>query len=224
MSKKVLIIASNTHVIGPRRRHTGIYLPEVAHPYAEFTRAHYQIDFASLTGESPYLDALNLAGDPDNLAFLVGEGWAAMQRAKKLADVDVSQYDAIFIPGGLAPMADMPEHPLLKQVIQETYERGAVVGAVCHGPVSLLNVKLSSGAYLVAGKNITSFTNAEEENYAKADVPFELETALTNQGAIFHQVDPWQANSLTDSKLVTGQNPASAKGVAEKMIAILAAA
>ena len=224
MSKQVLIIASNTHEIGPRNRRTGIFLPEVAHPYAEFDRANYQIDFVTLTGESPYLDALNLADDPDNLAFLVGQGWVGMQQAKKLADVDVNQYDAIFIPGGLAPMADMPEHPLLKQVIKETYERGAVVGAVCHGPVSLLNVKLSNGDYLVAGKNITSFTNEEEENYAKADVPFELETALTNQGAIFHQVDPWQPNSLTDGHLVTGQNPASAKGVSEKMIALLAAA
>ena len=224
MPKKVLIIASNTSAIGPRQRRTGIYLPEVAHPYAEFDRANYQIDFASLTGAPPCLDALHLADDPDNLAFLVGKGWAAMLKSAKLADVDVGQYDAIFVPGGLAPMADMPEHPLLKQVIKETYERGAVVAAVCHGPVSLLNVVLTSGAYLLAGKQVTSFTNEEEENYAKADVPFELETALTNQGAIFHKVTPWQPNSLADGNLVTGQNPASAKGVAEKMIGLLSRA
>ncbi len=52
-----------------------------------------------------------------------------------LSDFDVSTYDATFVPGGLAPMAYTPEHPLLKQVVKETYERGAVVGAVCHGPV-----------------------------------------------------------------------------------------
>jgi putative intracellular protease/amidase len=221
MAKKVLIVVSNAHAIGPRRRRTGIYLPEVAHPYAEFERAKYQVDFASLTGETPFLDALNLASDPDNLVFLVGQGWEAMQQAKKLSDVDVSAYDAIFVPGGLAPMVDMPEHPLLKQIMRETWERGAVVGAVCHGPVALLNVKLTSGEWLVKGKNITSFTNEEESNYAKADVPFELETALTKQGAIFHAEAAWQANSIADGKLVTGQNPASAKGVAEKMIALL---
>src|SRR5262245_45474314 len=150
-----------------------------------------------------------------------GKRLAAMQKAKKLSDVDVSQYDAIFMPGGLAPMVDMPEHPLLKNVIKKTYEREAVVGAVCHGPVSLLNVKLSDGSYLVAGKNISSFTNDEEENYAKADVPFELETALTKQGAIFHKAAPWQAFSVADGNLVTGQNPASARGVAVKMIELL---
>ncbi|MBL0743010.1 type 1 glutamine amidotransferase domain-containing protein [Chryseolinea lacunae] len=223
MKKKILIIVSNANAIGPFNRRTGTFLPEVAHPYAEFDRANYQVDFASLSGDTPYLDALHLASDPDNLAFLTGKGWAAMQKAVKLSDVDVKGYDAVFVPGGLAPMVDMPENPLLKKVIAETYDRKAVVGAVCHGPVSLLNVKLSDGSYLVNGKNIASFTTAEEDNYARPDVPFDLQTALTNQGAKFHAAAPWSANSIADGRLVTGQNPASAKGVAEKMITILEA-
>jgi putative intracellular protease/amidase len=223
MKKRILIIVSNAYSIGPNNRRTGSFLPEVAHPYAEFDRADYQIDFASLTGDTPYLDALNLAGDPDNLAFLTGKGWETMQKAVKLANVDVSTYDAVFVPGGLAPMVDMPENALLKKVIKETYERNAVVGAVCHGPVSLLNVKLSNGSYLVNGKNITSFTDEEEKGYAIADVPFLLESALTKQGAKFHAAAVWSAHSIADGNLVTGQNPASAKGVAEKMIAILEA-
>jgi putative intracellular protease/amidase len=147
-----------------------------------------------------------------------------MRAAGKLSDVDVGGYDAIFVPGGLAPMADMPEHPLLKQVIRETYERGAVVGAVCHGPVSLLNVKLSDGAYLVDGKNITSFTDEEESGYAQADVPFLLQSALVQQGAKFHAAAAWSPHSIADGRLVTGQNPASAKGVGEKMVALLESA
>ena len=223
MNKKILIIVSNANAIGPNNRRTGTFLPEVAHPYAEFEKANYQIDFASLTGDTPYLDALNLANDPDNLAFLTGKGWEAMQKAVKLSTVDVSKYDAVFVPGGLAPMVDMPENELLKKVIKETYERNAVVGAVCHGPVALLNVKLSNGTYLVNGKNITSFTDEEERGYAIADVPFLLETALTKQGAKFHAAAVWSAHSIADGNLVTGQNPASAKGVAEKMIVILEA-
>lgn len=224
MKKNILIIVSNANSIGPNNRRTGTFLPEVAHPYAEFDKAGYQVDFASLSGDTPYLDALNLADDPDNLKFLTGKGWAAMQKAAKLSTVDVSRYDAVFVPGGLAPMVDMPENPELKKVIADTYERGAVVGAVCHGPVSLLNVKLSDGSYLVNGKNIASFTDEEEENYAKADVPFFLQTALTKQGAIFHAAAPWSANSIADGRIVTGQNPASAKGVGEKIVAILEAA
>lgn len=221
MKKKILIIVSNANVIGPKNRRTGTFLSEVAHAYAEFDKANYQIDFVSLTGDTPYLDALNLADDPKNLAFLTGKGWATMQKGGKLSDVDVSGYDAIFVPGGLAPMVDMPDNALLKKVIKETFERNAIVGAVCHGPVALLNVKLSDGSYLVNGKNISAFTDEEEEGYAKADVPFLLQTALTNQGAKIHTATPWSAYSIADGNIVTGQNPASATGVAEKMIAIL---
>lgn len=219
--KKVLIIVSNANAIGKNNRRTGTFLPEVAHPYAEFEKAGYQIDFASLTGESSFLDALNLADDPDNLKFLTGKGWEDMHKAAKLSEVDVNIYDAVFIPGGLAPMVDMPENAELKKVIADAYERNAVVGAVCHGPVSLLNVKLIDGSYLVNGKNIASFTTEEENNYAKDDVPFDLQTALTEQGAIFHAAEAWSANSIADGNLVTGQNPASAKGVGEKMVSIL---
>ena len=221
MKSKVLIIVSNANEIGPNNRRTGTFLSEVAHPYAEFENAGYQINFASLTGESPFLDALNLADDPDNLKFLTGKGWEGMHKAAKLSEVDVNNYDAVFIPGGLAPMVDMPENAELKKVIAHAYERNAVVGAVCHGPVSLLNVTLSDGTYLVDGKNIASFTTEEEDNYARADVPFDLQTALTEQGAIFHAAEAWSANSITDGNLVTGQNPASAKGVGKKMVAIL---
>jgi putative intracellular protease/amidase len=221
VSKSILIIVSNASAIGPNHRRTGTFLSEVAHPYAEFVRANCQVDFASVTGESPFLDALHLASDPDNLAFLTGDGWASMHQAQRLAAVNVSNYDAIFVPGGLAPMVDMPEDPLLKRVVAEAYERKAVVGAVCHGPVALLNVKLSDGSFLVSGKKITSFTDQEEEHYARADVPFLLQSALTKQGAIFHAAAPWAANSLADGNLVTGQNPASAKGVGEKMIVLL---
>ncbi len=118
-------------------------------------------------------------------------------------------------------MIDMPEHPLLKKVVKETYGRKAVVGAVRHGPVSLLNVKVSDGSYLVAGKHVTAFTNAEAEKSAQADVPFLLESALTEQGAIFRKREPWEPFSFADGLLVTGQNPASARAVAEKMIKLL---
>jgi putative intracellular protease/amidase len=223
MSKKVLIIVSNAHEIGPNHRKTGVFLDEAAHPYVEFNNAGYQVDFASLTGEVPSLDGMEGKDEPANAAFLNGEGWEKMQHNTKLADVDVSSYDAIFVSGGLAPMVDMPEHPLLKKVIAETYERGAIVGAVCHGPVSLLNVRLNDGSLLVKDKNLTSFTTEEEANYASADVPFDLQTALTEQGANFHAGTAWASNSIIDGNLVTGQNPGSAGETARNVISLLEA-
>ncbi len=223
MSKKILIIVSNAKIIGPKHRKTGVYLPEAAHPYSEFDAVGYNIDFASLTGEVPALDGMESKDESQNAKFLQGKGWEKMQNNTKLADVDVSVYDAIFVSGGLAPMVDMPENLLLKKIIMQTWERGAVVSAVCHGPVAFLNVKLSDGTFLLKGRNITAFTNEEEENYAKDDVPFSLETALSDQGAIFHAGKAWASYSIADGNMVTGQNPASAGETARKVIALLRA-
>lgn len=221
MRKKVLFIVSSADRIGAAERKTGNYLPEVSHPYHEFIQKGYDVEFASVLGGEPPIDGLDQTSDPLNVEFLQGKGLETMKRSKKIAEIDVQGYDAIFIPGGLGPMVDMPENPDVQRAIATSYERGAVVGAVCHGPVSLLNVKLSDGTPILQGKTISSFTNEEEEGYAKADVPFLLESAIKAQGAKFLSVSPWQANSIADGRLVTGQNPASAKGVAEKMIALL---
>lgn len=221
MSKKILFIVSSANKIGPNNRATGNFLPEVAHPYAEFIAKGYEIDFASIEGGEPALDGLDFEDDGTNKEFLQGQGYEAYKASMKLADVDVSKYDAVFIPGGLAPMVDLPDNALVQKAIAETYERGAVIGTVCHGPASLVNVKLSDGSYLIDGKSLTSFSNAEEENYAKQDVPFLLETALRNHGANFKAVESWKDHSIADGSLVTGQNPQSSKSVAQKMVAFI---
>jgi putative intracellular protease/amidase len=221
MKKRILIIASSANVIGPNNRATGSFLTEIAHPYEAFKKQGYQVDIASVNGGEAPLDGMFEQDEELNKAFLTGDGLEKMKNTVAVSEVNVAEYDAIFIPGGLAPMVDMANNPTVQAAIASTYERGAVVGAVCHGPVSLLNVKLSDGTYLINGKNITAFSNAEEENYAQADVPFLLESALRERGANFHAGEVWHANSIADGQLVTGQNPASAQSVAEKMIDIL---
>jgi putative intracellular protease/amidase len=223
MKKRILIIASSANVIGPNNRATGSFLTEIANPYETFKKQGYDVDIVSVNGGEAPLDGMFEKDEELNNAFLTGDGLEKMKHTTPISQVNVADYDAVFVPGGLAPMVDMPDNQIVQAAIASTYERGAVVGAVCHGPVSLLNVKLSDGTYLINGKNITSFSNAEEENYAKEDVPFMLETALRENGANYSSVAVWQPYSIADGRLVTGQNPASAKGVAEKMIAILEA-
>ena len=224
MKKRILIIASSANLIGPNNRSTGSFLTEIAHPYQTFIKQGYDVDIASVTGGEAPLDGMFEKDEEINTEFLNGEGLLKMKNSFAIDGVNVADYDAVFVPGGLAPMVDMPDNDTVHAAIASTYERGGVVGAVCHGPVSLLNVKLSDGSYLINGKNITSFSNAEEENYAKADVPFLLESALRERGANYTSVEVWQPYVITDGRLVTGQNPASAKGVAEHIIAVLEAA
>ena len=184
MKKKVLFIITSASTIGPKNRKTGYFLPEVAHPHHEFIKSGYEVDFVSLEGGEPPVDGFDLE-DPINKAFVEREAWNSMKSTAKLDEVQIDQYDAVFVPGGLGPMVDMPENSLVQQAIADTYNRGAVVGAVCHGPAALLNVKLSDGSYLIDGKKVTSFSNSEESGYAQEDVPFLLETALKEKGAVY---------------------------------------
>jgi putative intracellular protease/amidase len=220
--KYILFIVTNTAEIGPKHRKTGYFFPEVAHPYHEFTAQGYTVDFATLKGGTPTYDGYD-ATDPLQQEFLDGKGFARLNNSRKLSEVDPEAYDAVFIPGGLGPMVDLATDPLVKKTVVEVYERGQVLGAVCHGPVALLNAKLSNGKYLVDGKKISAFTEEEENGYAIADVPFILEKALRDQGARFAEVKPWQPLSVVDGLLVTGQNPASAAAVAQDMIKLLEA-
>jgi putative intracellular protease/amidase len=99
-----------------------------------------------------------------------------------------------------------------------------VVGAVCHGPAGLVNVKLTAGRYLVAGKDVAAFTNDEERavELEKA-IPFSLADRLVERGARHQPAPNWQPNVVVSDRLVTGQNPASATGVGEGIAKLLAA-
>jgi putative intracellular protease/amidase len=105
------------------------------------------------------------------------------------------------------------------------YERGGVVAAVCHGPAALVNLNLSNGRYLVDGKQVSAFTN-EEERAVKLDtvVPFLLADALEQRGAQHQPAPLWQAQVVVSERLVTGQNPASAAGVAKSVVELLGGA
>ncbi|MCF0065632.1 type 1 glutamine amidotransferase domain-containing protein [Dyadobacter chenwenxiniae] len=223
MRRKILFMVTSAAVIGPKNRPTGSLLTELAHPYEAFKKQGYDIDIYSVKGGEAPIDMVEL-DDPINSAFLSDDGLTKMKSTESIENLSIAGYDAVFVPGGLGPVADMTDNPPVQQILADFYESGKVVSAVCHGPVSLGNVILKDGSYLVNGKNVTGFSKEEEENYAKEDVPFELEDLLKVHGANYSSVDPWQPYSIADGRLVTGQNPASAQGVAEKVIAILESA
>jgi putative intracellular protease/amidase len=220
MKKKILFMVSSANVIGPKKRRTGNLLPEVAHPYELFKKEGYDIDVYSVKGGDAPIDMVEME-DPINIEFLKGDGLKKMKNSAPIEEVSVDQYDAVFVPGGLGPVVDMPENQTVQNILAAMYEKGKVVSAVCHGPVSLINVKLKDGSYLVDGKKMTGFSITEEFDYAREDVSFELEDALRKRGADYSCITPWQAYTITDGRLVTGQNPASATGVAQRVITIL---
>lgn len=203
---------------------TGAYLPEIAHPYAVFRAAGYAVELVSTRGGPVPLDGVD-RNDPVNAAFL--DDPQLMQQLRESApstSVDPARYAAIFFAGGHGAMWDFPDAQAFSAAAAAIYEANGVVGAVCHGPAGLVNVRLSNGGYLLAGKTVSAFTN-QEEREVKLDgvVPFLLETRLVERGARFEGAPNWQEKVVVSERLVTGQNPASAAGVARAMVGLLEA-
>ena len=207
-TKHVLFILTNAAKIGPNKRATGYFFPEVAHPVEVFDHAGIAVEYASPLGGTPPEDGYD-ANDPAQLAFRNSKAIRRMAHSRKLSEVDVLDYDAIFFPGGLGPMVDIASDPDVKLAVARAWDAGKIVAAVCHGPAAFLGVKLADGAPLLRGRKLTSFSNEEEAGYAQADVPFNLEDALREEGAEYSSAGQWQEKVVVDGRLMTGQNPAS---------------
>ena len=222
--KKILCVVTSNNVKGATGIPTGFWLSELTHPMAKFETAGYETVIASIKGGKPPIDPVSLNfDDAVNKKFWDDEKFQnKLANSLKLDEVDAKDYAAIFFAGGHGVMWDFADSAAIDKVTREIYEKGGVVSAVCHGPAALVNVKLSNGEYLVSGKNLTAFTNAEEdEAQGTAIVPFMLETALKNHGAKHHAAANWSNNVVVDGRLVTGQNPASASSVGDEVIKIL---
>ncbi|MBD2766776.1 type 1 glutamine amidotransferase domain-containing protein [Hymenobacter sp. BT664] len=222
-SARVLFVVTSHGQKGDTGQPTGYYLPEVAHPWAILTDLGYDIDFVSPQGGQPPADGVNLT-DPVNARF-VADAVAQQKINNSLTPARVvpSRYAAIYYAGGHGTMWDFAENEELARIAGHIYDRGGIVGAVCHGPAGLVNIRLANGELLVKGKVVSSFTD-EEEAAVKLDhvVPFLLETRLKELGAIHRKSPNFQAHVEVAERLVTGQNPASAPGVGEALAKLLA--
>ena len=162
--------------------------------------------------------------DADNVALL-----ADAATIDKLANtlspdqVKPESYDAVFFAGGMGTMCDFAQDERLGALAATLYERGKIVAAVCHGPAALVSARLQSGRPLVQGRVVAAFSNAEETAAGHdATIPYHLETALVERGAKYECAPLWQKKVVVSERLVTGQNPASAAGVADAVVSLLA--
>ncbi|OJT37299.1 type 1 glutamine amidotransferase domain-containing protein [Serratia plymuthica] len=226
MTKRILFVLTSHDRKGPTEAAdaapSGFYLSEVTHPHKVFTEAGFSVDFVSPKGGKTHVDGLEL-GDAINAAFWHDpERRVATENTLAPSEVDPDAYAAIFYAGGHVTMWDFPDSTELAAIAARIYERGGVVSAVCHGPAGLVNLKLANGSYLVAGKEVSAFTNEEERAVGLYDtVPFLLADVLAERGAKHLPGANFQAQVVVSERLVTGQNPASAKGVAAAVLSLL---
>ena len=222
---KILMVLTSHDQLGNTGLPTGFWLEEFAAPYFVFKDAGVELTLASPKGGQPPLDPKSDLPENQTPAMARFKKDAAAQKALantvKLADMKAEDFDTVFYPGGHGPMWDLAESPTSIALLEAFYNTGKPIALVCHSPGVLRHVTYQ-GAPLVKGKHVAGFTNGEEEAMELTKVvPFLVEDELLRLGAIYQKVANWQPFSITDGRLITGQNPASSTSAAQALLKLL---
>src|SRR5271165_253939 len=147
----------------------------------------------------------------------------ALAQTLRLAEMKAEDFDTIFYSGGHGPMWDLVDNPDSIALIESFYNSGKPVAAVCHSP-GVFHRVMYQGEPLVKGKRVTGFTNGEEATVGLTHVvPFLVEDELKRVGGIYQKAADWAPFALVDSRVVTGQNPASSTTAAKVLLQVLGA-
>jgi len=223
---KILMVLTSHDQLGNTGRPTGFWLEEFAAPYFVFRDAGVELTLTSPKGGHPPLDPKSDLPENQTPAMARFKNDATAQKALantvKLAEVKAEDFDTVFYPGGHGPMWDLAESPTSIALLEAFYSSGKPIALVCHSPGVLRHVSYQ-GAPLVKGKHIAGFTNGEEEEMQLTKVvPFLVEDELLRLGAIFEKMANWHPFSVTDGRLITGQNPASSTSAAQALLKLMA--
>lgn len=219
---KVLIACTNHQAYPTKTGKTGLWLSELTHFYEKMAGRRVLMDFVSpLGGEIPIDERSLDLKDECNAKY-----WEDATFRNKLSNsltpsqVQPEDYRLIYFTGGHGALWDLTENAELQDITAKIYERNGMVSAVCHGVCGLLNVKLSDGSWLVSDKYLTGFSNMEETLMRfVSEVPFYLEDKLKERGAHYTKaMIPFVEYIEMDERLITGQNPNSARKVASKAL------
>jgi len=237
--KRALIIATNHSVLSAPGETsgdaTGVMASEMTHPYYNFLDAGVEVDIASIKGGEIPVDPQTLSRivkTPEDDRFLADSIFLAkVKDSLAIVDVDVTQYDIIFIAGGWGAAYDLGYSTELGEKITEAYyaDKQAVIGGVCHGVLGLIKAKDRDGNLLIAGRRMTGVTDKQIKELGIIDItPQHPEAELRKAGVIFESQTAFRDLFAThvvvddEERFVTGQNQNSGHETAQKMMAIVA--
>ncbi|MEL1247248.1 type 1 glutamine amidotransferase domain-containing protein [Flavobacterium helocola] len=220
--KKVLFVVTSHDKLGNTGEKTGYWTEELAAPYYELLDQGIEITIATPKGGEPPIDPKSedpSAATEDTKRFdNDSELQEKLKNTIKLSDVNPANYDAVFYPGGHGPLWDLVDDKNSISLIETFYNSNKPVAFVCHAPAVLKNVKIN-GEFLVKGKNVTGFSNEEEDAVGLTNVvPFLLQDVFKENGANYLKTENWHPYAVEDGLLITGQNPASSKPVAQILL------
>ncbi len=223
----ILIVLTSHETMGNTGRHTGFWLEEFATPYYIFKDSGAQITLASPKGGLPPIDPTSEQDEyqsASTVRFKSDEaGQTFLANTCSLDQISTEEFDAVFYPGGHGPLWDLVDNTYSIQIIETMFAASKPVSAICHGPCVFKNANRQDGSPIVQNKNVTCFTNSEEEAVQLSSVvPFLVEDMLRENGANFSYANNFEYHCVQDRNLITGQNPASSTQLANAVLEQLA--
>ncbi len=219
---KVLIVCTNQATYPTKSNKTGLWLSELTHFYHVLARRKIIMDFVSPQGGPIPIDERSFDLDDElNKIYYDHEGFRQkLENSLKPSQLDPIEYRLLYFTGGHGALWDFPENAELQELTKIIYENQGTVAAVAQGVSALLNVKLSDGTLLIYEKYLTAFSNVEEKlSSLVSEVPYSLEDRLRQCGAHYTKaLLPFSQYIELDERLVTGQNPNSARKIATKLM------
>ncbi len=240
--KRVAIVIANPATSTTTGWPVGFWWSELTHPYFVFTEHGYEVAIFSPNGGACTADGMSDPNDASGYSKtdLISQGFlhtpelkALVDNTQKVADLDVSRFDAIVVAGGQAPMFTFDKAIDLQQKFAEFYESGKVAAALCHGVALLAYAKGSDGQYIAKGKTLTGFANVEEDfadnavwsykllPHGQHLMPWRIEDKMRELGANYVQAGLWRSFAVRDGNLITGQQNFSGEATARLVVEAL---
>lgn len=212
---------------------TGVFGSEMTHPYYTFLDGGMDVDIASVAGGEIPIDPSSfyfMIKTPEDERYLNDPiAQAKVKNSIPIAEVDIEQYDIVFLSGGWGAAYDLAQSPVLAAKVSEAYygSKEAVIGGVCHGVLGLVNARDRDGDLLIAGRLMTGVTDKQIQELGIELTPKHPETELRKAGVIFESqtafLDFFATHVTVDDeqRFVTGQNQNSGLEAAHTIMRIL---
>lgn len=220
---RILMVLTSNARMGFTEGETGLWLDSFATPFYAFEDAGMTPEIATIKGGAPAIDPLSLKDEaltePARRAQDDARLQAGLTEAPALRRVQITAYDAIFLPDGRGAMWDFTACPELTVALEQFALKRRPIAAVGHGLAGLTPVMDPRGGPFTKGRRVACFSDAETEAQGFAGVaPYSLEAKLRSLGAEVEPAAPFSPKVELDDLLISGQNPASALGVAEALV------
>ncbi|HJS54250.1 MAG TPA: type 1 glutamine amidotransferase domain-containing protein, partial [Chitinophagaceae bacterium] len=204
---------------------TGIWLDGLAVPYYIFKDAGEYITIISPQGGEIPVDPnnqLSIAASQSSTRFLRDpQAMYHLSHSLPLNEVNVEDFDLVFVAGGYGSMWDLVDNKELKQILEDFNRQKKPIGLVGHGVVALVSLTKENGESLVKGKKLTSFSNSEEKSAQLNGEPdFFLQSKLISLGALYSKGPDFASYVVADDNIITGQNPASSGETARQLLSL----